>query len=303
MLKNAIQISSTIIVLFLFVVLFAYCGENNANDKKTVKTPNSSDLKNPKSTTINHKLFGVPSPFLAANIGKKHQAKFHMEFLNPVEKHKTYFTSFKQAVNMGIYGADLSYLTIYNQLSTVETYIVTIKLLSEELGIGKNIDKKTVKRIEANKNNRDSLMYLIGNMFRNSDAFLFNNDRKDIGVLILSGGWIESLYLITQTLQYEKNQEIIDFVGEQKQPLNNLIELLTPYYKKVSTDYDKLMQELTELAVIFDKVEFEYKYESAKFDTIKKMTTINSVRRCIITDEQLQKITEKIASMRNAYVK
>ncbi len=303
MLKYTLQLKNIVLGLFILLVLSSCCEDNNAkyNNSDTSSIALISD--NSKSTTINNKLFGIPSPFLTANIGKKLKAKFHIEFLNPVEKHKTYFTSFKQAINLGIYGADLSYLTIYNYISNVESYIVTMKLLSEELGVGKNVDKKTLELIEANANNRDSLMYLIAKMFRNSDAFLFNNDRKDIGVIILSGGWIESLYLITQTLQYEKNQEIIDFVGEQKQPLNNLIELLNPYYQKVSTEYDKLIEELTELARIFDQVEFEYKYEKSTFDTIKKITIINNVRKCIITEEQLKQITKKIASMRNAYVK
>ncbi len=296
------------VALLVFVFLFSSCGNSAEDNKKNHdadKAIAASVLKDTltKTVKINNKLFGIPSPFLTANRGKKYNAKFHSELLNPVERQKSYFTNFKQAINLGIYGADLSYLTIYNQLTYVEMYVATIKMLSEELGIEKNVDEKTIARIEDNVNNQDSLIYLISEMFKNSDTFLFKSDRNDIGALILSGGWIESLYFITQTIKDNNNQELLNLVGEQKQPLNNLIELLKPYQKQVSTEYDKLMQELSDLAVIFNKIEFSYQYKKSTSDTVKKVTQINTVRECKITNEQLQIITNKIEVMRNVYVK
>ncbi len=302
--KKSFKLSNTYLILSLLLPLFIACNSRNeAEQDNTEQKVVDEVFGKSKTVKINNKLFGIPSPFLTANRGKTYKAKFNRVLINPVEKQRTYFTQFKQAINLGIYGADVSYMTIYNQLSDVEAYIAAIKLLSEEIGIGNAVDEKTISRIEQNTQNRDSLMFLIADLFKNSDTFLFKSSRTELGVLILSGGWIESLYFITQTLKYDENQDILNLVGEQKQPLNNLIELISPYYKQVSTDYDKLITELTELASIFDQVKFEYQYKQSKFDTIHKKTEVNSIRTCKITKEQLKEVTQKIEKMRNGYVK
>lgn len=73
------------------------------------------------------------------------------------------------------------------------------------------------------------------------------NDRNEVGALILAGGWIESLYILTQALrELTKQQEIINRIGEQKHPLDNLVEVLSPYYYK-SAEFSEFVDMLIDL--------------------------------------------------------
>ena len=73
---------------------------------------------------------------------------------------------------------------------------------------------------------------MITNAFRKSDGFLKNNERNDVNVLILAGGWIEAMHLMTSIAKGNKNEEIIRRIGEQKITLSNLIKLLIPYQEQ-----------------------------------------------------------------------
>src|SRR4030042_1460375 len=52
---------------------------------------------------------------------------------NPVENTKKYFTNEAKAINMGVYGADLSYATLYNIQQSVLDYLSAIRSMSADL--------------------------------------------------------------------------------------------------------------------------------------------------------------------------
>lgn len=291
----------------LIMVLFFFCGIfmsscNEDGEQEVTDKIDSTMYNDPTIVKINDRLFSIPSPFQMAMLVKDNNVPYNKELLNSVQKQSGYSTTFKQALNVGVYGADLSYLNIYEQLPDAAGYFAAIKILSKELGVLSTFDEKTVKRIEDNNNNKDSLLYIISTIYRNADAYLFNNNRNEVGLLILAGGWIESLYIMTQTLKQDKNSEIINRIGEQKHPLNNLIELHRPYYGKISDEFDAFLEELVDLATIFDGVVIEYTYEKPTIDVKNKLTIVNSVSKTVINDFQLQKITEMAEKIRNQIV-
>jgi len=298
--KNSLLHSIVNIFVIAGIILSLSCG--SSDDDKTSQEMDSSFLQNPSIIKVNNRLFSIPSPFQVAILVKNNKVPFNKELLNPVQNQINYSTTFKQALNLGIYGADLSYLNIYEQLPDAAGYFAVIKVLSKELGILSTMDENTLKRIEANTSNKDSLAYILSGVFRDADAYLFNSNRNDVGLLILAGGWIESLYIMTQTLSKYTNQEIINRVGDQKHPLDNLIELHRPYYGKISEEYDEFLESLVDLASVFDGVVREYTYEPPTVDEKNKLTIINSKSKTIINDYQLQKITELTAKIRNKVI-
>jgi hypothetical protein len=287
--------------LIMTGLVLGSCNEEG-NDNNASNKIDSTLLKDPTIVKINNRLFSIPSPFQVAMLVKDLKVPFNKELLNSVQNQSNYSTTFQQALNLGVYGADLSYLNIYEQLPDAAGYFAVIKVLSKELGILSTLDEKTLKRIEENNNNKDSLLYILSTVYRDADAYLFNNNRNEVGLLVLAGGWVESLYIMTQTLKQENNQEIINRIGDQKHPLNNLIELNRPYYGKLSEEFDTFLEELVDLATIFDGVVIEYSYEKPTVDEKNKLTIVNSKSKTIITEYQLQKITEMIEKIRTKIV-
>jgi hypothetical protein len=292
-----------IVLIFVFVATFTFsnCNDNNGKEAQT-DTIDSVDLQSPTLVKINDRLFSIPSPFQVAMLVKDNKVPYDKNLLNPIKNQTNYSTNYKQALNLGVYGADLSYLNIYEQLSDAASYFAVVKVLSKELGISSTLDEKILKRIEKNNNNKDSLLYILSTIYRDADAYLFNNDRNEVGLLILAGGWIESLYIMTKTLKTQNNEEILTRVGEQKHPLDNLIELMRPYYGKISDEFDIFLEELVELAAIFDGVVMEYTYSEPIVDVANKTTTITSKTKTIINEYQIQKITEMVDSIRTKMI-
>jgi hypothetical protein len=295
------QVKKALFIVISGMIFGLSCNGDN-NEEQTNKQIDSSIYQNPSIIKINNRLFSVPSPYQVSMLVKSNKVPFNKELLNPVQNLSKYSTTYKQALNLGVYGADLSYLNIYEQLPDAAGYIAVIKILSKELGILSTLDDKTLKRIEANSNNKDSLAYILSNVFRDADAYLFNNNRNEVGLLIIAGGWMESLYMMTQTLTKFNNQEIINRIGDQKSPLNNLINLLRPYYEKNSKEYDDFLKSLVDLAVIFDGVVIEYTYEPPTVDVENKLTIVNSKSKTVINEFQLKKITELTEKIRNTII-
>lgn len=128
------------------------------------------------------------------------------------------------------------------------------------MGIQSALQEEIISRIEKNIDNQDSLLHFLTGTYRQFDSYLKNNNRKEIGVLILAGGWIESLHILSQVAMESKDRQVINRLGEQKHPLDNLIEILSPYYYK-SKKYADLIDDLVDLAYEFDGIIYTYSYE------------------------------------------
>ncbi len=253
-----------------------------------------------KLMTIGGNMFSIPSPIQTAMLIEKSGADYNKSFLNDAKKVTTYATNYQKALNLGVYGADVGYVTIYDQSQDAIKYLSVINKLSDELGITGAFDENTIKRFENNFGKRDSMLNLVAVAYRNSDAFLKDNDRMNVGALILAGGWIETLYFSTQIAVKNKNQDVINRIGEQKYTLNNIVKMLTQYYNQ--PEYDVLVDDLIELAYDFDAIDIQYTYEKSTVDIAKKTTKINSKTVVVITPEHLKAIADKVAKIRNKIV-
>ena len=68
---------------------------------------------------------------------------------NPVENTKKYFSSTARAINLGVFGADLSYATLYNIQQEVINYLDAIRSLANELNMSKIYDETLYDKIKA----------------------------------------------------------------------------------------------------------------------------------------------------------
>lgn len=289
------------IFIFTLIILLISCNKGN---KKT-NTIDAADQKVIDTSTIlikyNNNLFTLPSPYQVTFSVKNTSTGFQKSLLNPADNVSNYVTNFKQALNIGIYGTDLGYLNIYDQIPDVISYFTVIKKLSQEIGLDDALQAQIIDRIEENINNQDSLLQLITGTYRQFDQYLKTNNRKDIGVLILTGGWLESVYILSQNALETNNRKIINRLGEQKHPLNNLIEILSPYYYN-SKEFTNLIDSLVDLAYEFDGIIYNYTYIDSKVETDKKLTVINSKSNVIISEYHLKTISNKIASIRTKII-
>ena len=265
-------------------------GEKEKIDKEIIDTDASLN------TNFDGKVFSIPSPVQTAMLIKGANVPFNQFLLNPIENASNYSTEYKQALNLGIYGTDLGYSSLYEQKSVSLKYLSVVEKLTGELGLEGAFDKKFMSRFEKNANNQDSMMVIVADAFRKADNFLKNSNRKPTSSLILTGGWIESLYFACELNREKPNEKIVDRIGEQQQTLNTIIEVLTEYNKSGSNN--DLIDDLKDLKFYFDKVTINYEYVEPKTDEKNKITTLQHKMTVKVNTDILNQITVKITEIR-----
>ena len=291
-------------VVFLFsavAVTIAGCGPDDPGKTNGVEDSLQGSINGgTPPLTLEGEIFSIPSPMQTAILIKESGANYNKDILNSPKSASSYSTNFQKALNLGIYGADLGYVTLYDQTQDALAYMQSVKRLGDELGVSGAFDMTLMSRFEQNLGNKDSMLVLVSDAYRASDSYLKNSDRNDVSALVLTGGWIESLYFATIVNKAKSTPEVTRRIGEQKTSLESLIRLLGQH--RSQPEYEELLSSLEDLMTAFDGVQFEYIYQDPITDAAKKMTTITSKTEVKITSEQIQTITEKIESIRKQIV-
>lgn len=149
---------------------------------------------------------------------------------NPVENSKKYFSSVDRATNLGVYGADLSYATLYNIQQEVINYLNAIRSLANELNMSEIYDEGLYEDIKANFDERDTLVTILTNAFNRTYAYLSENDQQSLALLVVGGAWVEGMYLTTHVSDAAYNVAgIASVLLEQKKSFELFLEITQPY--------------------------------------------------------------------------
>jgi hypothetical protein len=162
---------------------------------------------------------------------------------NPVGNSKNYFSSTTRAINLGVYGADLSYATLYNMQQEVINYLNAIRSLSNELNMSKIYNEDLYEKIKANFDNRDELVNILTGAFNDTYAYLSENDQQPLALLVVGGAWVEGMYLTTHVS--EAAYQVAGISGvllEQKKSFELFQDITQPYASDPNiSDFLKLL--------------------------------------------------------------
>ena len=175
-----------------------------------------------------------------------------------------------------------------------------VNKLLDKLGLMDAFDKATLDRIKKNIDNKDSLLQLVSGTYRDCDLYLKNNKMDDVGALIVTGGWLESMHLAVNTVGDKPNKDVLNRIAEQKLSIDNLLEMIGMHTS--DDDIMFLFNKLNEIKEQYDKVTFKYTFVKPETDNANKITTIKSITEPQISDEVYKSISEKITSLRNSIV-
>ncbi|MEO8088086.1 MAG: hypothetical protein ABI763_14780 [Bacteroidota bacterium] len=183
----------------------------------------------------------LPSPMNVISTIYTTQVPFDNTLLNPTSNEEKYLSSYKRAINYGIYGVDMAYIAYYGNKQDLYDYYSTAGKLAEELGIQETFEKFT-DRFKENYNNKDSIMVIVDNAYSETDKFLRTNSRLEIASYILAGSFLESLYIGSGLMKDQdrggKFKSSFDKIYEQKLVLNNLTELFTQFKDKEAAEVE-----------------------------------------------------------------
>lgn len=189
--------------------------------------------------------YPIPTSFEVVKMLNDAGAPFIFGINNPPENVKNYVSIKERAVNLGIYGADLSYASTYNMKQETMDFLNASKELIDELQIAGTFNKDLAKRVEANLENKDSLISIITNSFYDTYAYLRKNNQDVSSVLVVAGSWIESVYLTSQIIITSNDKEPFNTILiNQKNSLGQLLSVMEPVKEdsSIAPIYAKLLE-------------------------------------------------------------
>ena len=292
---------------FLVIILVSSCRTSVDNSEQNDNTSQDSSISAMEIEVSEEALVeivaNIASPIEMAALMNRLGVPFSKGYLANTSSVNDLNTNFQMAYKLGIFGADLGYLNMYEKSSAAVEYISTIKTLADGLRVGQFFDYTTLKRLATNNQNLDSLMFLSVHSYNEIDSYLRETPgRSYLSSLMITGLWIEGLYLITQVANEYPHPDISERIGEQKIILNDLLNVLNLYKKNLS--FNELIRNLETLNVEFEKINITY--EIGEPDIIEKNGRLvivqNEKSNVEITEEQLNNIIEKTEKVRNKLI-
>lgn len=244
----------------------------------------------------------IASPVEMAALIKSLGIPYSKEYLASTHNVDQYASYSTKALNLGIYGADLGYINMYNRPGAVIDYISAIKKLADGVNVGQFFDFATLKRLASNSQNLDSLMYISVNSFNKMDNYLRKNKRGNLSAIMIAGVWIEGLYLGTQVAKQNPSDKLMQTIGEQKTILNQLMLVLENYKKDPFVL--ELIKELKSIKREFDNVKITIEVgEPESIIKDGKLTIVQHEKSIVhISDEQMEIIINKTQEIRNKLI-
>jgi hypothetical protein len=219
--------------------------------------------------------------------------------LNPADNTEKYTTNYQQAFNLGVYGADLGYINIYEKTISSLSYLNAVKEMADLIKVGQFFDFTTLKRLSSNKENMDSLLYITTSNFNRMDEYLREQGRSDLSILSVAGAWIEGLYITCQVAKVSGNEELIERIGEQKIAMEDIALLLSQYsndenMKSIAEDFDRIK-------IAFDNVNISTTQAEPEMKEVDGRLVIvdNSSSEVTISKQTLDNIIEVVMDVRN----
>jgi hypothetical protein len=291
------------IYFFLSAILavgLASCGSSSKEDQ----SKNSDEFKEAEGALknqIEEVVYNIPSPSEIPYLLQATGAEFNEGLLNPKTKVDQYATrNDKAALNLGIYAADIGYLSSYDKTQESIDYLNAAKTLADNLGIIGSFDANVLKRFESNISNKDSLTHLLDQSIKKTENFLKDDSRNKLSALIVAGSFIEGLYISTGVVKsYPRN-----LLPEDKRNL-----VLTPIMRvvleqrKSVTELLKMMKSVEQsdpvTAIVSDLTKLEAAYTALNIEEQIK----NNRADLVLSDKNLAEITSVIDNLRNAITK
>jgi hypothetical protein len=288
-------------------ILLAVCScRNNPGKTGEFTLVNADSLAaqtNPGAESVEETYRNLSSPLEIANLFQVMGVPFSPAYLASSVDANEQTTSFQKALFLGILGADLGYLNMYEKTGTAIELVSSIKKLADGLNVGQYFDFETIKRVSLNKSNIDSLLFLSVDSYSRMDEYLRKNNRSQLSAIMVVGVWLEAQYFSTQVIRQYPNNLLRERIGEQKYFLDDLIRIITPY-----CDYDReftaLCGFLRDIASRYENVKMTYSKGEPSSSEKDGMLVVTQTETSMVemTDEQLARIIEITGIIRNKLI-
>lgn len=240
--------------------------------------------------------YSVPTPNELFEIIKSQDVHLNIDLVNDIANKDSYIDTKSKAINFGVYSADIGYMSCFEHNLEFLTYAKVIEDIGTDLGISDVFDSGLMSRIENNSGNSDSLFIISNETYFDSYQYLEENNKGNELALIISGGFIESLYIITNLAgDYSADNPIIEKIGGQKVVLENIIDFCSTYMEDESVS--EIMLDLDELGQVYE-ANMDFIEESSSITSEDDIVTLSGGGHFEMNEKAFTAIKGKIIEIR-----
>jgi hypothetical protein len=285
------------IYFFLCALLaagLASCG--SSSEDKSKNSDEFDEAGEALKQQIEEVVYNIPSPSEIPYLLQATGAEFNQTLVNPRQKVDSYTTlNHKAALNLGVYVADIGYLTSYDKTQEAIDYLGACKTLADNLGLIGTFDSELGKQFEKNISNKDSLAQLLDRTIKQAEAFLIDDNRNKLSSLVVTGSFIEGLYISTGLIKsYPKNilpedsrnlvlTPLMRVVLEQKKAVSELLKMLKSVEQ--TEPVTSIVADIKALEETYQKLNIEEQIKNNRADLL-------------LSDKNLEGITTLVEKIR-----
>ncbi len=293
-------------LLFIFLLSFTGCrsgvrSENKEADSLAFTSSDAAVYENIKQA---EKIFyTLPSPLESAMLIKSAGALFDEDLLNPVDNTRNYNTNKSMALNLGIYTCDLSFASLYDQTQLIINYMNAAKQMADGLGILDAISDEDVEKLEANIHDMEVIMDVVSQTYMNSNSYLEENGQPAIAAIVLTGGWIEGLYISTQLVDMKDfdNNKLVGRIIDQKLSIDILLKLLEG--SKGHPAIDEILEQILKIKTVFDKIQVTTTPVRPEYDQAANVTVLKSEVKADLSPDVFTELSRTVTEIRSNLIK
>ncbi|MEY4930988.1 MAG: hypothetical protein RI909_1712 [Bacteroidota bacterium] len=288
------------IYLFSFLAVLGLWSCGGSKEDQSQNSEEFSQAEESLKDQIKDLVYNIPSPSEIPYLLQATGAEFNQSLLNDRKKADSYGSrSDKAALNLGVYTTDIGYLSSYDKTQEAIDYLNSAKKLADNLGVIGTFNTEILKSFESNISNKDSLANILDHAVKSTDKYLKDDSKNRLAALLLTGSFIEGLYISTGVIKsYPKNILPDD--------ARNLI--LTPLIT-VILNQEKSVDEMAKMLASIDQAEpiatlnTEIIALQASYRALNIEEQIKNNRSdLVLTDKHLAEITTIVERMRKSIV-
>lgn len=278
-------------------IAFTSCGSDDPDvlDDPIVETDTLVE-----DNTQPEEFFGIPSPDEMFAFIKDGGLSYNSELMNPVDNSTNYTDPKSQALNFGIYSADLAYTAAFEEYQESIKYFGAVRKLGDEVGVSSAFNEGMVTRIQNNLNVADSLVSITNDSYFKIIDYLEENEQGKSLAMIAAAGWLESVYIVVNSVKdFNAEDPSAERLADQKLIFDNLIEYMKQYESDEAVA--ATIKDMEAIGTVFENLQ-EVEVTSSEGNGGRMVLGGGqTTTKTVLGKEQFEELKTKVNELRNSY--
>ncbi len=245
-----------IVLVLVPALIISFTSLVSCNNKKASNDQKEIDLVEAQEITkeIEDVVYPLPTSAEVIKMLTELEVGYMIGISNPTDNARKYVTSTDKAINLGVYGADLSYATLYNMNQDVINYLDAIRVLANDLNMAKIYNQRLYDDIKNSFDNRDQLVDILTKAFNGTYSYLNENDQQAQALMVVAGAWVEGMYITTHISEAVFHVEgIVKVLLEQKASFELFMDLAKVHAAEPSVN--EILEMFAPMAKIYEGID------------------------------------------------